>query len=285
MSTVSSAVLRDDTIVRLGGDGGSGFLTWTSDDRQLATLLDGSSWPGDRGPFWHSRLYLYSNITPPYYGFTLLAVGDTVYQFLSTSTVKPFDANVTVVPEYHLNPAKLIYSPDNGGTWHNQDGSGPVVRELVGQQTRDRMVFLEETNSAFSLLSFLQMGRAYRENRDGFAYVYSPNGHVDGRMNELVMFRVPTSQILDRDSYEFFTGRLHSGEPAWTLDIAGRAPVYVFPEGRMPDEFNISWLPTVAYMPALGCYLMIAGSAPGDVGIKPADIGPGYLGMWFSECP
>jgi hypothetical protein len=57
MSTISSAVLRDDTIIRLGGDGGSGFLTWTSDDRQLATLLDGSSWRRDRGPFWHSRRF------------------------------------------------------------------------------------------------------------------------------------------------------------------------------------------------------------------------------------
>ena len=310
MSAVSSAVLRDDTIVRLGGDGGSGFLTWTSDDRQLATLLDGSSWPRDRGPFWHSRLFalrgrpeaieaeeietypempiypdLYSNITPPYYGFTQLALGDSIFQFLSTSTIKPFDANVTVVPGMHLNAAKLIYSPDNGRTWRNQDGSHPVVREVVGQQTRDRMVFLKETNSAFSLLSFLQMGRAYRENRDGFAYVCSPNGYVDGRMNELVMFRVATSRILDRDSYEFFAGRVNSGEPAWTRDIEGRAPVHVFPGGRMPDAFNISWLPTVAYLPALGCYVMIAGSAPGDVGIKPKDIGPGYLGMWVSENP
>jgi hypothetical protein len=45
VTTISSATPRDDAIVRLGGDGGSGFLTWTSDDRQLATLLDGSSWP------------------------------------------------------------------------------------------------------------------------------------------------------------------------------------------------------------------------------------------------
>jgi hypothetical protein len=310
MSTIRSAVVRGDTIVRLGGDGGSGFLTWTSDDRQLATLLDGSSWPRDQGPFWHSRVFalhgrpeameaeelesypempiypdLYSNITPPYYGLTLLAVGDTIYQYLSTSTIKPFDAEVRVVPGMHLNAAKLIYSPDNGRTWQNQDGSSPVVREVVGEQRPDRMVFLEETNSAFSLLSFLQMGRAYRENRDGFAYVYSPNGYVDGRMNELVMFRVPTSRILDRDSYEFFAGRSKSREPGWTPDIKGRVPVHVFPSGRMPEHFNISWLPTVGYIPALGGYLMIAGSAPGDVGIKPKDIGPGYLGMWVSESP
>lgn len=310
MSTISSAVVRDDTIVQLGGDGGSGFLTWTSDGRQLATLLDGSSWQHDRGPFWHSRVFalrgrpeamaaeeiktypempiypdLYSNITPPYYGLTLLAVDDTVYQYLSTSTIKPFDANVAVVPDMHLNAAKVIYSPDNGITWHNQDGSSPVVREVVGEQSRDRMVFLEETNSALSLLSFLQMGRACQENRDGFAYVYSPNGYVDGQMNELVMFRVPTSRILDRDSYEFFAGRSNSREPGWTANIEGRAPVHVFPSGRMPEHFNISWLPTVAYIPALGCYLMIAGSAPGDVGIEPKDIGPGYLGMWVAESP
>jgi len=111
------------------------------------------------------------------------------------------------------------------------------------------------------------------------------NGNVDGRMNELVMFRAPTSRILDRDSYEFLAGRSNSGEPAWTRDIESRAPVHVFPQGRMPSEFSISWLPTVAYVPALELYVMIAGSAPGDVGIKPTDIGPGYLGMWVAECP
>ena len=39
----------------------------------------------------------------------------------------------------------------------------------------------------FSLLSVLQMGKNYEWNTDGYVYVYSPNGNLDGTMNQLVI--------------------------------------------------------------------------------------------------
>ncbi len=51
------------------------------------------------------------------------------------------------------------------------------------------MQFFEEPDYCFSLLTMLQMGKGYELNKDGYVYVYSPNGIVEGKMNELVMFR------------------------------------------------------------------------------------------------
>jgi len=58
------------------------------------------------------------------------------------------------------------------------------------------MAFYREPQQAFSQLTFLQMGRAYQDNRDGYLYVYGPNGITEGSMNQLVMFRVPTRRTL-----------------------------------------------------------------------------------------
>src|SRR3954453_18968555 len=107
--------------------------------------------------------------------------------------------------------AKLIYSPDNGQTWCNQNGSSPVVWEDWRQQSRERLAFFEESRESFSLLAILQMGRDYSANRDGYIYVYSPNGNVDGQMNELVLLRVPIGQILDRTACEYFGGWRRDG--------------------------------------------------------------------------
>ena len=54
--------------------------------------------------------------------------------------------------------AKLIYSPDNGRTWHNQDGSTPVVWEDWYDRSRKNMLFFREPQDAFSFLTFVQMG-------------------------------------------------------------------------------------------------------------------------------
>ena len=66
------------------------------------------------------------------------------------------------------------------------------------------------------MLTILQMGKGYAENRDGFLYVYAPNGSTEGTMNQLVLFRVPkessatappTSTLLDRSRAVRLSGR------------------------------------------------------------------------------
>src|SRR5690606_13362652 len=124
--------------------------------------------------------------------------------------------------------AKLIYSPDNGHTWRNQDSSTPVVWESWEHRSRDTMVFFEEDQEAFSLLSVRQMGQNYKHKRDGNVYVYAPNGNTEGTMNELVMFRVPKDQLLYRDRYEYFSGLRPDGSAKWSKDVLNRAVVHTF---------------------------------------------------------
>jgi len=302
---------RDETILRLGGDGAWAGMTWGVDDRQFAPVCDGSGLsllPKEH--FFSTRVFalagespdratcqdlpaypdipmpdIYKPAAPPlYYGFAVLSVDGCLYQYLSTSTMFPFFDDFTVQPGFHLNCVKVIYSPDLGETWFNQDRSTPVVRELREELTPQRAVFANEPQAAFSFLTFLQMGQDYRDNRDGYVYVYGPNGIGDGAMNELVMFRVPKDRILDRGSYEFFRGIRANGGAEWGTDIESRGVVHTFPLGGLPPNFAVSWLPSVVYNAPLGVYMMVNSNSTNPEGVGHEDR-PTYLGIWTAEQP
>ncbi len=300
-------VRRDDPILKLGGIGDGYKMSWGASDQQYIVVNDGPGWAAPAESFFNTRLWTvdgapkdsrfrevegYPDLNrgtrpedaPNYYGHGLLAVQGRIYQFLSTldrAKDRP----------RHWSGSKLIYSDDSGRSWHNQDGSTPVVWENWGEQSRKRFVFFSEPNSCFSLLSVLQMGRDYQENRDGYIYVYGLNGNVDGLMNELVMFRVAIGKMLDRTSYEFFAGLQTSGAARWAKDIAARKPVHRFPRGwvnstnLVPDDLVVeSWSPSVVYNQALGLYMM----SSAGIGCAPdgTEFGkPSYLGFWVSKTP
>lgn len=300
-----SATLRDDTILRLGGDGGWYSMTWASDDRQLVAVCDGAGWaPAARERYFSSGLFaldgepneaafhdlptypqiplwdLIRGATPPYYCMSTLAIERCLYQFLSTFN-RPFDHDY-----FPFNGAKLIYSPDNGRTWRNQDGSTPVVREAQDEQSRANLAFHAEPQNAFSVLSFVQMGQAYRENQDGYAYVYSPNGVTDGTMNELVMFRMPKARVLDRAAYEYFAGWTAERAPRWTSDIEARAVVHTFPRGWiLSKSFPYAWHPSVVYNAPLGLYMMANWGSGMVDDVRDLHVKPSYLGLWIADQP
>ena len=304
---IKSVIRREDTVLRYDVSGDNWHMSWAEDDCQYASLCDGF------GPFktpkgmYNSRLLALSGdprqakfedvpgyperMPPPvmniprYYNFGTLALDGRIYQFLTTpnhGTQRPDGSPWT---DMRFIGAKLIYSPDNGRTWRNQNGSAPVVWEDWNNRSRETMVFFEEDQDAFSLLTMLQMGKNYQHNRDGYVYVYAPNGNTEGRMNELVMFRVPKAQILNRDAYEYFAGRRADGSAKWTPDITARAVVHTFPSGwvnRLLHPF--AWHPSVVYNAPLGLYLMAnwgAGSAPDGLWFGK----PSYLGFWAAPNP
>lgn len=304
---IQSARRRDETILRLGGIGDRFDMTWDAHDRLYVVVNDGPGWLDPGRGFYNSRLWTLQNhiqqgafaevvgypelndSTRPeqatrYFGHGILAVGNRVYQFLSTldpATERP----------RHWVGAKLIWSNDRGQTWHNHNGTSPVTWEDWHMQSRQRLVFFQEPDECFSLLSILQMGKGYSANRDGYVYVYGLNGNVDGRMNELVLFRVRVEQILDRRAYQYFGGRLGDGSARWVQDIRDRAVVHTFPRGWV-NRTNIysgdliveSWLPSVIYNEPLGLYLM----ASAGVGCSPdgKEFGKAsYLGFWVSATP
>jgi hypothetical protein len=208
-------------------------------------------------------------------------VDGAIYQFLSTPD-RPFDTNA---PHPRFIGAKLIYSPDNGATWHNQDGSSPVRWEPWEERTRTNMAFFNEPGDAFSLLTVLQMGKAYEQNEDGYVYVYSPNGNTEGTMNQLVMLRVPKERIRDRQAYEFFVSRRADGSAEWSKDIEARGVVHTFPTGWVNTKIHpYSWHPSVVYIKPLGLYLLAnwgMGCAPDGMWFGK----PSYLGFWSAPHP
>ena len=133
--------------------------------------------------------------------------------------------------------------------------------------------------------TMLQMGKGYELNKDGYVYVYSPNGSVEGTMNQLVMFRVPKDKLLRRDEYEFFTSQEPDGGARWSKNIADRKPVQVFPAGLVNKfEHPYAWHPSVVYDPGLDVYLManwgIGTDCTGKWFVKPS-----YLGFWVARRP
>lgn len=308
---VKSIVRREDTVVRYGGSGDNWHLTWASDDRQYMSLCDGNGFTDDLSRFHNTRMLSvtggpqsarvidlpgYPELARPkqkksdprYYGYGTIALGPKLYQFLSTFN-RSFRADELERPDANdlmrFNGVKLIYSADRGRTWANQDGSMPVIWEQWDQRTRDNLVFLNEDQEAFSLLSVLQMGRDYAENRDGYVYVYAPNGNTDGTMNELVMFRVPKEQILDRGCYEYFAGRSVNNNARWVKDIESRAVVHVFPRGWVNRlEHPYAWQPSIVYNASLQMYLMTSWGTGYDAGGMWFNK-PSYLGFWMAQRP
>lgn len=302
---IKRLIRREETILRLGGQGDGFCMTWGPDNRQFVALCDGAGWLTPPRAYYNSRLFAvrgdpndavfedvraYPELTSiwkttnsnRYYGFGTLAVDGRIYQFLSTPN-HPF---YPPAPGSRFVGAKLIYSPDNGQTWRNQDGSTPVVWESWSQRSRENMVFFEEQQDAFSFLSILQMGRDYAANQDGYVYVYAPNGSVEGTMNELVMFRAPKTRILDRTAYEYFAGLRANGTATWARNIDARAVVHTFPRGWVNTNgaHPYSWQPSVVFNEPLGLYLMVnwgMGCDPtGEWFGKPT-----YLGFWAASTP
>lgn len=308
---IKSVARREDTIFRYGGNGDNWNMSWAADDRQYVSLCDGAGFVDPPKEFYNSRMLAisggpqdaefhdvhgYPKLARPaqnygdtrYYNFGTLAVDGHLYQFLSTFN-RAFRRGEMKNP--NLNDvvrfigAKLIYSPDSGRTWHNQNASSPVVWEPWANRSRDTMVFFDEEKEAFSLLAVLQMGRNYEHNRDGYIYVYAPNGNTEGTMNELVMFRAPKLKLLDRGSYEYFAGMDASHNARWTKNIVARATVHSFPKGWVNKLAHpYAWHPSVVYNAPLNLYMM----ANWGMGTTPSGMWfgkPSYLGFWIANNP
>jgi len=293
----------EETLRRVRCSGDNWHMTWADNGKQYVALCDGGGWPelhGTKGKTYNTRVYLINGDPPDetfeylpgypdllseaypnfsrYYGFGILALDGYIYHYLSTPNV-PFTD-----PEPRFIGAKLIYSPDNGLTWRNQDGS-PVRWETWEQRSRSNMIFFNEPGEAFSLLTVLQMGWNYEHNRDGYVYVYAPNGNVEGTMNQLVLCRVRKDRVLDRSAYEFFTSRNADGSANWTEEIAYRGVVHTFPSGWVNSKTHpYAWHPSVVYNAPLGVYLMVNWGM-GCAADRSWFGKPSYLGLWTAPQP
>ncbi|MHC4229110.1 MAG: serine hydrolase, partial [Planctomycetota bacterium] len=84
--------------------------------------------------------------------------------------------------------------------------------------------------AGFGAPAFLNFGKDYAGARDRFVYIYSHNAETAyDPADEMVMARVPKSEIKNRSAYEFFKGLDDSGRPVWTKNIRRRGAVFTNP--------------------------------------------------------
>jgi hypothetical protein len=165
---------------------------------------------------------------------------------------------------------KVGRSTDHGKTWRFKGGTGTF---------QDSDWTFEEPGGVFASPALLQYGRDYRDARDRYVYGYSER--VRGvPQKDLVMFRVPKDQLMDRSRYEFFGGMNQSGVPTWTNLINEMKPVYTDPNG-------VAWGVQVMHHPVLKRYLMTV--RPDDLGSSwgifdaPEPWGPWTTVAYYSE--
>jgi len=148
-------------------------------------------------------------------------------------------------------------------------------------------------------ISFLNYGKDYQGARDGFVYGYAlERGGTSDPANffftgGIHLLRVPKdhSSMINRASYEFFSGLDGNGNPMWTSDIQQRQPVF--------SDSNGVGIPSVSYNPGINRYLLTMAHGPNADGVRklglfdaPEPWGPwttveynnnwgGYSGFWL----
>ena len=104
--------------------------------------------------------------------------------------------------------SQLTWSTDHGNIW-----------------TRSDWKFTE----SFGAPTFLNFGKNYSGARDNYVYIYSHDADSAYEpADQMVLARVPKTQIRDRGAYEFFQQVSASG-PRWTKSIAERGAVFTNP--------------------------------------------------------
>ncbi len=164
-------------------------------------------------------------------------------------------------PPGQVNVGYLAYSDDGGRTW----------QRVPGSPWRD--------GSPFQVLMFVNMGRGYALNRDGYAYALAiahelPN---DAQPQKVYLARAPLPRgdgndpLLDYAAYEYFVGLDEGGEPRWSRDPAEAVPL---------DGLETIAQGAAAYHPGVRQYLFLSGFRdPGGLGTLFA--APNPWGPWY----
>jgi len=132
--------------------------------------------------------------------------------------------------------SQLAWSSDRGATWSWSDW---------------------RFTTSFGAPAFLNFGRNYAGARDGFVYVYSHDSDsAYVAADRMVLARVPSDRIRERQAYEFFRELDARHQPRWTKAIEERGAVFVHP-GRC-------YRSGITYNAGLRRYLW-SQALPGDV--------------------
>ena len=309
----TSVTFHKDTLYRSNGNGDNWCITWAADDTQVTSMDDGNWLTGKNG--YHNHLYriignpksfsredipnypAFIRKTGSWFGYGIVSVDGVLYSVVSKTPGNSWSGPFLGI--------KLLKSKDNGNTWYRVNRHGNERK--IGPRDKARnevnpneMFFLEEFGIPhqkqkaypFSFVDFVQCGKDNSAAKDGYLYIYSPEG---AHAHKLLIARVPKDKLGIRGDWEYFV-RYKNSQPIWTSDIRKRGYVQIYPEKNRDGNYFgwYSWLPSVVWNEGLGLYIMVNGGTYAGHGMTSSDkdyydrwmhTRTGSLGFWYSKNP
>ena len=129
----------------------------------------------------------------------------------------------------NVNNAQLTWSGNHGATWSCANW--------------------RFTNS-FGCPTFVNFGRNYDGNKDGFVYVCSPDANnAYSVADRFVLARVPVDRIRERGAYEFFAGQMPDRSPLWATNANKRIGIL--------ERFGACYRPSVTFDAPINRFLLV----------------------------
>lgn len=159
----------------------------------------------------------------------------------------------------------LAYSDDYGKTWTRVG----FYREWE-KRPDNGSVWTRERNSCFRCLFFINMGKNYELNKDGYVYALGIGTEWDWNAG-VRLARVAKNEILNYEAYEYFTG-IEDNKPQWSKSQFDAVPL---------DGVNAIEQGSAMYHPGIGRYLFFTKSELYDA---PNPWGPWtHAGIWTGQ--
>jgi len=315
--SVPVSAVMGGAIVRSGVSGDNWCMTWAADDALLVSMDDGVGWPEtpDAQSYFHNNQIVRIDGLPGTASFRARDLPGTP-DFSQRSYPRATGIPASDLARYPRHTRAwswyaygtvsirgafyqfISHTADGGWGWF--DGTQLIWRATDGQWRRwngtdatdnDRWfagrggnaLLFKEPDRAFSFITIAQFGKDYAQNRDGYVYLYSPNG---GRRAHLLnLARVKIEHITERTRWEYFQARGPDGDAIWTHDLAQRGVVHTFPAGWG----WYSWSPSVVWSEALGLFIMATGGSQrpgtGDVMDSFMHYETGSLALLWADNP
>ncbi len=133
-----------------------------------------------------------------------------------------------------------------------------------GQWDRANWAFRQDDPEPITTVGFLQYGKNYQGNDDGYVYAYATYLSNFGslpiqRPGQIALMRIRRDDLnsiddftsLNRDDFEYYAGTPGGGgSPSWTHDFDEKTPVFENPAD------GVGWTVSVSYNPGLRKYIL-----------------------------
>jgi Domain of unknown function (DUF4185) len=227
-STFFSTVAEESyATYQVPGDGDLWPSCWADDDNLYTANGDGMAFTGlpITVPARYDMAVSMLRGTPPHMSGTTLATN--VGRVFKTQDGKTYNRKPTgmlcvdgdvylayqnLATNFVAAPAaSVVVSKDHGKTW-SADSETPMFGDLANPSA-----------AKLTTIFFLDYGKNSSNAIDGYVYAYGLDKNWR-KQQALYLARIPHKQVLDRASWEFYTG-MDGDHPTWSRDIARKSPV------------------------------------------------------------